>query len=242
MCKIEEFDSAGSEEKNTHVRQMFNNIAGHYDFLNHFLSAGVDRYWRKRTIKISKLGVGESFLDIACGTGDLSIEALKTKPAKIVAIDFAENMLRGFYVKKSKLNLNGKVEMVQANAERLPFPENTFDTAAAAFGVRNFGDLKSGLIEMHRVLKKNGRIAMLEFSKPRHFPVKQIYFFYFERILPILGGLISRDLRAYSYLPNSVSSFPDGETFENIMLAVKFHDVGSVPLTFGIATVYFGVK
>ena len=221
---------------------MFNNISGHYDFLNHFLSAGIDRYWRKRTIEISKLGAGELFLDVACGTGDLSIEASKTNPAKIVAVDFAENMLMGFDVKKNKLNLDGKVEMVQANAERLPFPDNTFDAAAAAFGARNFGNLKSGLNEMHRTLKKNGRIAVLEFSKPRHFPVKQIYFFYFERILPALGRLISKDPRAYYYLPDSVSSFPDGVTFENIMLAVKFHDVRSVPLTFGIATVYFGIK
>ncbi len=242
MHKVEELDSACSEEKNTYVRRMFNNISGHYDFLNHFLSAGIDRYWRKRTIEISKLEAGELFLDVACGTGDLSIEASKTKPAKIVAVDFAENMLRGFDVKKNKLNLNGKVEMVQANAERLPFSENTFDTAAAAFGVRNFGDLELGLTEIHRVLKNNGRIAVLEFSKPRHFPVKQIYSFYFERILPALGGLISKYPHAYSYLPNSVSSFPDGETFENIMLAVKFHDVRSVPLTFGIAAVYFGVK
>ncbi len=242
MHKIEEVDAAGSDEKNTYVRRMFNDISRHYDFLNHFLSAGIDNYWRKRTIEICKLSEGELFLDVACGTGDLSVEASKAKPAKIVAVDFAENMLSGFEVKKNELNLNGKVEMVQANAERLPFPENTFDAAAAAFGVRNFGSLKFGLSEMHRVLKKNGRLTVLEFSKPKRFPVKQIYFFYFKRILPVLGGLISKDPQAYVYLPNSVSSFPDGENFENILLSAKFHDVRSVPLTLGIVTVYFGAK
>lgn len=179
---MERFDAANAADKNAYVRKMFNNISGRYDFLNHFLSLNIDRYWRRRAVEVSKLSAGESFLDVACGTGDLSIEASKIKPAKIIAVDFAENMLDGFRAKKNKFKLDGKVEMVQANAERLPFSENTFDAAAAAFGVRNFGDIKFGLGEIYRVLKKNGRIAVLEFSKPRHFPVKQIYFFYFERI------------------------------------------------------------
>lgn len=232
--------SAG--QKSAYVRRMFNSISRHYDFLNHFLSVGVDQYWRKRAIRISLLGTGELFLDIACGTGDLSIEAAKVTQTKIVAVDFAENMLHGFSMKKSRLNLDGKVEMVQANAEKLPFPDDTFDVTAVAFGARNFGDLRTGLAEMHRVIKRDGRIVVLEFSKPRLFLIKQVYFFYFNRILPAIGRLISKDPSAYSYLPNSVSAFPDGGAFEDVMRSVDFREIESVPLTFGIATAYFGVK
>jgi len=242
MRKTEERDSTDLEKKSVYVRSMFNNISRRYDFLNHFLSIGIDRYWRERAIEISRLRNGEMFLDVACGTGDLSIAAAKVKPAKIIAVDFAEKMLSGFDVKKHNLNLDGKVEMVQANAETLPFPDDTFDAASSAFGVRNFGDLKSGLAEMHRVLKKNGRIVVLEFSKPKVIPIKQIYLFYFEKILPALGRLISRNPQAYSYLPDSVLSFPDGEAFENVLLDANFHGVESMPLTFGIAAVYFGIK
>ncbi len=196
------------EEKSTYVRRMFNSISRHYDFLNHFLSAGVDRYWRKRAIRISHLGTEELFLNVACGTGDLSIEAAKINRTKIVAVDFAENMLHGFTVKKTTMNLDGKVELVQADAEKLPFPDETFDVTAVAFGARNFGDLRAGLAEMHRVIKREGRIVVLEFSKPRLFPLRQIYFFYFKRILPAIGRFVSGDPSAYSYLPTPSSHFP----------------------------------
>lgn len=228
--------------KNVYVRRMFNDISPRYDFLNHFLSAGIDRLWRKKAIKLSGLAEGNAFLDVACGTGDLSVEAAARKPGKIVGIDFAENMLRNFSTKKEKLGLDGKVEIIQASAEELPFAEGSFDVAAVAFGARNFGNLKRGLSEMHRVLKKGGRIVVLEFSKPVRFPVKQIYFFYFRRILPLVGRIISGDRGAYTYLPNSVSAFPDGEDFIGVMRSVEFRNVGSKTLTFGIATAYYGVK
>ena len=234
--------SLDPSEKSTYVRRMFNGISGHYDFLNHFLSAGIDRYWRKRAIRISGLRPANSFLDIACGTGDLSIEAAKFNPSRIVSVDFAENMIRTFDAKKSRMRLDGKVEIVQADAELLPFPDNTFDVTAVAFGVRNFGSLEKGIAEMQRVLKSGGKLVVLEFSKPKVFPVKQIYFFYFKRILPLLGRIISKDPAAYSYLPNSVSAFPDGRDFENVMRNAHFKDVRSIPLTYGIATAYFGVK
>ena len=230
------------EEKSTYVRRMFNGISRHYDFLNHFLSAGVDRHWRKRAIRISHLGTDELFLDVACGTGDLSIEALKVDRIKVVAVDFAENMLQGFTVKKTKMSLDGKVELVQADAEKLPFPDETFDVTAVAFGARNFGDLRAGLTEMHRVIKRNGRIVVLEFSKPRHFLLRQIYFFYFNKVLPAIGRLISGDPTAYSYLPSSVLTFPDGDEFMEVMQSVDFREIKSFALTFGIATAYFGVK
>jgi demethylmenaquinone methyltransferase / 2-methoxy-6-polyprenyl-1,4-benzoquinol methylase len=221
---------------------MFNDVSRRYDFLNHFLSAGIDRYWRRQAIKISRLSTGELFLDVASGTGDLAIEAAKKNPARIVAVDFAEKMLRIFIEKMKGTPIEGKVDPIHANAERLPFGDDTFDTAAAAFGVRNFGDLRAGLREMHRVTKKGGRVVILEFSKPKIFPVRQIYFFYFERILPLIGRLISGDRAAYSYLPNSVASFPDGKSFESILREVDFRNVRSIPLTFGIATAYFGTK
>ena len=231
-----------TSEKNQYVRRMFNNISRRYDFLNHFLSAGIDRRWRRRAIEISLLGAGNSFLDVACGTGDLSVEAAGVNPGRIVGIDFAENMLRGFQVKKTKLGLDGKVEIVQASAEELPFPDGTFDVTAVAFGARNFGDLRKGLIEMRRVLKTGGRIVVLEFSKPKRFPVKQLYFFYFRRILPFVGRIVSGDKGAYMYLPNSVSAFPDGADFVEVMRRSEFKDVSSTILTFGIATAYCGMK
>ncbi len=221
---------------------MFNDVSRRYDFLNHFLSAGTDRRWRKKAIGISQLHSGESFLDVACGTGDLSIEAAKKKPSRIVGVDFAEKMLRMFIEKKKRLNVNGIADPVQANAELLPFAAETFDVAGVAFGVRNFGDLETGLNELHRVIKKDGRVVILEFSRPRAFAIKQVYFFYFKNILPMIGRLVSGNQGAYSYLPNSVISFPDGESFENILREINFHDVRSIPLTFGIATAYFGRK
>jgi demethylmenaquinone methyltransferase / 2-methoxy-6-polyprenyl-1,4-benzoquinol methylase len=246
MGKPELLDPAaqdtGPSQKNIYVRQMFNGISGRYDFLNHFLSAGIDRSWRRHAIKMSQLGEGHSFLDIACGTGDLSLEAMRKNPVRVVGVDFAENMLRGFVVKRDNLRLDGKIEIVQASAEELPFPEDTFDVAGVAFGARNFGDLRQGLSEMRRVLKKNGRIVVLEFSRPRMFPIKQFYFFYFRKILPLVGRLISGDRGAYTYLPDSVSAFPDGSDFLDVMRSVDFREVKSTPFTFGIATAYLGIK
>ncbi len=232
----------GLQEKDKFVREMFNGISHRYDFLNHFLSAGIDRIWRKAAMKLSGLSGGDAFLDVACGTGDLSIEAVKSEPARIVGVDFAENMLHSFEAKKDKLGLDGRIDIVQASAESLPFAEGSFDVTAVAFGARNFANLVAGLSEMRRVLKRGGRIVVLEFSKPRRFPVKQLYFFYFRRVLPLIGKMVSGNGGAYTYLPDSVSMFPDGEDFLNVMRAVQFKDVSRVELTFGIATAYVGVK
>lgn len=240
MISTEEVDPV--REKDLYVRGMFNNISRKYDFLNHFLSAGTDRYWRKKAIRLSGLTAGDLFLDVACGTGDLSIEATRRHPSKIIAVDFAENMLQHFQSKRSSSLRNDGLQIVQANAEVLPFPDAVFDVVGAAFGVRNFGDLKKGLSEMRRVLKSGGRIVVLEFSKPRRFPIKQVYFFYFKRILPFLGKVISGNGGAYNYLPSSVSAFPDGEDFEDMMQSLNFTGVKAVPLTFGIATAYLGRK
>ena len=228
--------------KSVYVRRMFNDISRRYDFLNHFLSAGIDRLWRRKAVRLSGLAAGDIFLDVACGTGDLSVEAAKSNPKKIVGVDFAENMLSGFRVKKESLGLDGSLEIIQASAEELPFPEESFDVTAVAFGARNFGNLKKGLAEMHRVLKRGGRIVVLEFSRPRVFPVKQFYFLYFRHILPALGKIVSGDGSAYTYLPESVSAFPDGDDFVEVLRSVNFREVRSVPMTFGIATAYYGIK
>ncbi len=246
MISTDNFDPVeerrDASAKNQYVRRMFNNISRRYDFLNHFLSAGIDRVWRKKAIKLSGLAAGNTFLDVACGTGDLSVEAAKSNPKKIVGVDFAENMLSGFRAKKESLGLDGKVEIIQASAEELPFAEGAFDVAAVAFGARNFGDLKKGLAEMHRVLKSGGRVVVLEFSKPKVFPIRELYFMYFRHILPAVGKIVSGDGGAYAYLPESVSAFPDGDDFEEVIRIVNFREVRSVPMTFGIATAYYGIK
>jgi demethylmenaquinone methyltransferase/2-methoxy-6-polyprenyl-1,4-benzoquinol methylase len=221
---------------------MFNDVSRRYDFLNHFLSGGIDRRWRKRALEILQLRAGESFLDVACGTGDLSIEAARKAPSRIVGVDFAEKMLRIFVEKKKKLDIDENIDTIQADAERLPFADETFDVAAVAFGVRNFGNLKAGLSELYRVIRKEGRVVVLEFSKPRGLGIRQVYLLYFTRFLPVIGRLISGDRGAYSYLPNSVMDFPDGGSFENILREANFHDVRMTAFTFGIATAYFGRK
>lgn len=231
---------SSSREKRKYVRKMFNSIFERYDFLNHLLSAGVDKRWRRKAIIFSNLKEGEWFLDLACGTGDLSVEASKLKPGKIVGVDFAEKMLEEFVRKKQKLNLDEIIEIVQGDAEKLPFTDGTFDVVSVAFGVRNFGDIGAGLREMRRVLKANGRAAVLEFSKPNGAIFKSLYFFYFKRILPLIGRIFSPYGKAYNYLPESVSIFPDGKDFEEEMVKAGFHEVKSIPLTFGIATVYVG--
>ena len=219
---------------------MFNNVSRRYDFLNHLLSAGIDRRWRKRAIEISRLLPGESFLDVACGTGDLASEAAKKKPSEVVALDFADKMLLRLVEKKKRFAIGDRIDPVEASAERLPFDDETFDVAGVAFGVRNFGNLVAGLSEIRRAVKDGGRVVILEFSKPHRFPVKQMYLFYFKRILPLIGRMVSGDRAAYSYLPDSVAAFPDGESFENILRETGFREVRSFPLTFGIATAYFG--
>jgi len=228
--------------KKSQVAQMFNSIAGKYDFLNHFLSAGIDIYWRKQAVKIMGQNQPALLLDIATGTGDFAIEALSLKPQKIVGIDISEGMLAVGQEKIKKKNLTDKIELQLGDSENLAFADNTFDGTMAAFGVRNFENLPKGLSEMYRVLKPGGRIVVLEFSKPRAFPFKQVYNFYFKNILPVFGKLISKDQAAYTYLPESVQAFPDGQEFINILKQVGFKNTQWHSLTFGISSIYTGLK
>ena len=228
--------------KTEQVAQMFNNISKRYDLLNHLLSLGIDIYWRKQAIKLLKPEKPELILDIATGTGDFALEALALKPKKVIGVDISEGMLAVGREKIRRRGLTDKIEMKRGDSERLPFEDNIFDAIIVAFGVRNFEHLEQGLADMHRVLKPGGTTVVLEFSKPQGFPFKQLYNFYFTHILPLIGKLISKDQSAYTYLPESVQAFPDGEAFLRVMRQVGYTQTQCKTLTFGISSIYWGKK
>lgn len=221
---------------------MFDSIAGKYDFLNHFLSAGIDYSWRKKVAKIVAQEKPASVLDVATGTADLAITVARRTKAKITGIDISSGMLQIGIKKLEQKALNQQISLLQADSEKIPFEAKTFDVSMVAFGVRNFENLNDGLSEMHRVTKPGGLIVVLEFSKPRKFPVKQLYSFYFRHILPAVGRLISKDQGAYTYLPDSVGQFPDGKQFLDELERSGFTKVSERRLTFGIASIYTGRK
>lgn len=228
--------------KKEQVKTMFNNIAHRYDFLNHFLSLGIDTIWRKKAIKLLKGKSNDFILDIATGTGDFAIEALKLNPQRVTGIDISQGMLRYGNEKLIKKGLQNKIELLQGDAENLNFPDASFNAIIAGFGVRNFENLEKGLNEMYRVLKDNGTMIILEFSKPETFPVKQFYNFYFRRILPLLGKFFSKDNSAYTYLPESVGEFPYGQGFTDILIKCNFKNCRVIPVSFGIASIYYCEK
>jgi demethylmenaquinone methyltransferase/2-methoxy-6-polyprenyl-1,4-benzoquinol methylase len=231
--------STGKKEQ---VRVMFDNIAHKYDFLNHFLSAGIDIGWRKKLVKMINKHQPQRTLDVATGTADLAIALAKKTKSPIIGIDISNGMLDIGREKLKKLNLDQQILLQQADSENLPFDDNFFDAVMVAFGVRNFETLDKGLTEMNRVLKPGGMLAVLEFSRPRKFPVKQLYNFYFRFILPLLGRLISKDKGAYTYLPESVGKFPDGQDFLDHLKSCGYHQNSERRLSFGIATIYAGFK
>jgi demethylmenaquinone methyltransferase / 2-methoxy-6-polyprenyl-1,4-benzoquinol methylase len=238
MKETEKSQRIPPEKKN--IRAMFNNIARRYDFLNHFLSLGVDLYWRKKVIKILNAFQPKEILDVATGTGDLAIQIAKIKPHKIIGIDIAEEMLVIANEKIKKKKLNNLIKVYPADSENLPFDDKVFDAVTVAFGVRNFENLEKGICEMFRVLKPGGKVVILEFSLPTKFPVKQLYRFYFKYILPLFGRIVSKNKFAYSYLPESVSAFPQGIEFTRIMEQSGFSATKHIKLTFGIASIYIG--
>lgn len=225
------------------VESMFDSIAWRYDFLNHFLSFGIDLLWRKRTIRLlSGRYMNPEILDIATGTGDLAISAMSLDPAGITGIDISEKMLEIAAEKIRRKGYDDRIRLIKCDSGNLVFEENTFDIAMVAFGVRNFPDPLKGLSEMHRVLKNGGSVVVLEFSRPSVFPFSQVYDFYFRHILPGVGKLISKDRKAYRYLYDSVSEFPDNELFINILAEAGFSGIMQAKLTFGAASIYSGVK
>lgn len=231
-----------ADPKKKQVADMFDNISGSYDFLNHFFSAGIDKRWRKKAIAILREDNPEQILDVATGTGDFAFEALKLNPKKITGIDISDGMLEIGRKKIRKRCMDDRMEFINADSENLPFGNDEFDAVTVSFGVRNFEDLKAGLAEINRVLRPGGKAVILEFSKPKGFPLKQIYFTYFKYVMPLLGKVISKDKSAYEYLPKSVLAFPEGKDFEDIMREVGFEKTKRKKLTGGIASIYTGWK
>lgn len=229
--------------KKEQVASMFNKISGRYDFFNHFLSLGIDILWRKRAIRELKSVKPRVMLDVATGTGDFAFEAINILgPEKIIGVDISEGMLDVARKKIAERNLQHIFSVQLGDSEGLQFADNHFDAITVAFGVRNYQNLEKGLSDMYRVLKPGGKIVILEFSKPRAFPVKQAYNFYFNQVTPMIGRMFSKDNCAYSYLPESVAAFPDGEDFIRLMDKVGFKRNKDIRLTFGISAIYTGIK
>jgi demethylmenaquinone methyltransferase/2-methoxy-6-polyprenyl-1,4-benzoquinol methylase len=229
--------------KKEQVATMFNNISGTYDFLNHFMSLGIDILWRKKAIRQLKAQQPKSILDVATGTGDFAFEAIKIlKPEQITGVDISAGMLDVAKRKIRERKLDHIFSVRLGDSEMLPFDDNQFDAITVAYGVRNYENLEKGLADMRRVLKPGGKIVILEFSKPQGFPVKQLYNFYFKHITPFFGKVFSKDARAYQYLPESVAAFPDGAAFTQLMERVGFNQTKQITLTFGISSIYTGIK
>lgn len=231
-----------SDAKKKQVAEMFDSISGKYDFLNHFLSLGIDIRWRKKAIKMLADLQPKQILDIATGTGDFAIESLKLHPEKVIGVDISEGMLNVGREKMKKRGYSDIIDMQSGDSENLHFDDNKFDAVIVAFGVRNFENLEKGLSEMNRVLRPGGRAIILEFSKPTVFPFKQLYNFYFRWILPKIGKVVSKDNAAYTYLPESVNEFPFGNDFLRILEKTGYKNTKCKPLTLGISSIYVGEK
>lgn len=233
---------SSEKSKKVQVEEMFDSISGKYDFLNHFLSLGIDKSWRKKAVKKLSSLKPAHILDMATGTGDLAIECLKLNPSKVTGIDLSEGMLEVGRKKLKEMGISDKIELIKGDSEGIKFEDNTFDACTVAFGVRNFENLDKGLAEIYRVLKPGAKLVVLEFSKPKVFPIKQLYNFYFSTILPFWGRYISRSNSAYTYLPESVKHFPDGSAFLGHLQKTGFKNEDMETLTFGICTIYTGTK
>lgn len=225
-----------------YVRSLFDGIAYRYDLLNHLLSGGIDLYWRRAAVHRLAEERPQRILDVATGTADFAIAAMRCGPKSIVGVDISEPMLEIGRRKVARRGWTDRIRLENGEAEALAFPDASFDAAIVAFGARNFEDLDKGLSEMCRVLRPGGRIVVLEFSRPRRFPFRQLYLFYFRNILPLVGRFISRDRQAYQYLPDTVMSFPDGADFLARLGRAGFSALREQRLTAGIATIYTGVK
>ncbi len=228
--------------KKEQVAKMFDKISGKYDFLNHFLSLGIDILWRKKSIRILKKYPIDHLLDVATGTGDFALEALALNPKKINGIDISEGMLSVGKEKIKRLGKDNVITLELGDSENLRFEDDTFDAVIVAFGVTNFENLTKGIEEIRRVLKPNGVLLVLEFSQPHIFPFKQLYNFYFNNVLPTVGKLISKDNSAYTYLPESVKAFPSSEKFLELLGKVGFKNTKWHSLTLGISSIYIGEK
>jgi demethylmenaquinone methyltransferase/2-methoxy-6-polyprenyl-1,4-benzoquinol methylase len=233
------------DKRETRIRRMFGHIAPSYDLLNHLLSLNIDKYWRWRTTRLVPPNGIAPILDLCTGTGDLALAYDRAAAGRvpIVGADFCHEMLLPALKKTHQRRASQRVRYIEADAQRLPFPDNTFQIVTVAFGLRNVTDTDRGLAEMVRVAQTGGRVAILEFSRPQHWLFGRLYRFYFRYLLPRVGQLISRSRdNAYHYLPASVMEFPDGEALAERLRGHGLREVRWVPFTFGIATLYIGVK
>lgn len=225
-------------DKKTQVKKMFDNIAGKYDFLNHFLSLGLDFYWRKKALKLTGLNSDSILLDVACGTGDVAIQAKKMGVNNIYGADFSHNMLRLFDKKTNWIDGH----LVQMVAENIPFKNDSVTNITVAFGVRNFYDIQEGFNSFYRILKQNGKATVIEFRMPSNKIIKSIYRFYFKNILPVLGGIISGDKAAYTYLPDSVEEFDQKVNLTSLLTNSGFREIKKYNFTFGTVQVLIAQK
>ena len=230
------------KSKKEEVAEMFNNISANYDFLNHFLSLGIDHLWRKKAIKELKNLQVKKVIDIATGTGDFALASLKLNPDEVIGVDISSGMLEMGSKKMKKKGVDKTIKLILGDSENLPFEDDYFDALTVGFGVRNFENLEKGLSEMLRVIRPGGKAVILEFSKPKKFPVKQVFSFYSKYFIPFFGKRISKDTKAYAYLPESVAAFPEGKEFQDILKKLNYRNVESIILSGGIATIYTGIK
>lgn len=228
--------------KKEEVAEMFNNISPKYDFLNHLLSLGIDHLWRRKAIRMLKKEAPKRVIDLATGTGDFALAALKLNPDEIIGVDISEGMLEEGRRKVKKRGKEDIISMILGDSENLPFEDNEFDALTVGFGVRNYENLEKGLSDMLRVIKPGGTAIILEFSKPKKFPVKQFFGFYSKFIIPTIGKMVSKDNAAYEYLPESVTAFPEGEEFMDILRKVGYKNPTATLVSGGIATIYKAVK
>ena len=241
--EVKPYEAEGSKKQQ--VSKMFDNIAKHYDFLNHFLSLGIDKVWRRKMIAELQDVQPQLILDVATGTGDvaiITIKQLNIKGLHIIGLDISPEMLN---IGKKKIvteGMSGTIDMIVGDSENLPFENNKFDAITVAYGVRNFENLERGLSEMQRVLKPKGKLVVLEFSQPRVFPFRQLFNFYFKNILPFIGKMTSKDNRAYTYLYESVQAFPDGDNFLKVLEKTGFKNTACKSLTIGISSIYTAFK
>ena len=227
--------------KREQVEQMFDAISPKYDLLNRLFSLGIDQGWRRKVIRLMGREPVEHLLDVATGTADLAILG-STKAKRVTGVDISEGMLSHGRTKVTKRGLDQRVVLQRADSAALPFPDATFDAVTVAFGVRNFEHLEQGVREMLRVLKPNGRLFVLEFSRPQHTPMRQLFRFYFHRVMPTIGRSVSKDSAAYTYLPKSVDAFPEGEDFLKVLRGAGGRECSAEALTGGIASLYIARK
>ena len=231
------------EKKSVQVEKMFDNIAHAYDRLNHTLSLGIDKSWRRKAIAWLKPFHPQKIMDVATGTGDFALQAYKViRPESLIGTDISEGMMNVGREKVKKAGLESYISFAKEDCTSLTFADNSFDAVTVAFGIRNFENLDKGLSEIHRVLTDNGKLVILELSTPEMFPMKQLYKIYSKVIIPVLGKLLSKDKSAYKYLPQSISAFPQGEVMKNIIKKAGFSEVDFKRLTLGICTFYMATK